>query len=247
MRARRPGPCYRPDACSAVARGGLRADVVKIAHHGSRRSSTEAFVAAVRPRRAVVSLAAGNRYGFPHAEALARWRAAGAEVLRTDEGAIRLLEEVGKGSPLGRLVASGAAAWRRSGWNISPALCPAEVRRVDTDDDGVFERTVEFAEKANLFADYLPYAIVFQCVHKWAKAFEGLGRCDLVNQMTIDVQDRRLTRFGVNHVTIPDLFEHVSRHKLNDASRTRVNASRSILLQNARACPNSEPSVELRH
>ncbi|HSP54450.1 MAG TPA: DUF2207 domain-containing protein, partial [Dehalococcoidia bacterium] len=33
----------------------------------------------------------------------------------------------------------------------------------------------EFAEKANLFADYLPYAIVFQCVHKWAKAFEGLG------------------------------------------------------------------------
>ncbi len=33
----------------------------------------------------------------------------------------------------------------------------------------------EFAEKANLFAEYLPYAIVFQCVHKWAKAFEGLG------------------------------------------------------------------------
>jgi uncharacterized membrane protein len=33
----------------------------------------------------------------------------------------------------------------------------------------------EFAEKANLFEEYLPYAIVYGCVRKWAKAFEGLG------------------------------------------------------------------------
>ncbi|MGH9200920.1 MAG: DUF2207 domain-containing protein [Vicinamibacterales bacterium] len=33
----------------------------------------------------------------------------------------------------------------------------------------------EFAEKANLFEEYLPYAIVYGCVDKWAKAFEGLG------------------------------------------------------------------------
>jgi uncharacterized membrane protein YgcG len=32
-----------------------------------------------------------------------------------------------------------------------------------------------FAEKANLFEEYLPYAIVYGCVQKWAKAFEGLG------------------------------------------------------------------------
>jgi len=32
-----------------------------------------------------------------------------------------------------------------------------------------------FAERANLFEEYLPYAIVFECVDKWAKAFEGLG------------------------------------------------------------------------
>lgn len=32
-----------------------------------------------------------------------------------------------------------------------------------------------FAEKANLFEEYLPYAIVYGCVTKWAKAFEGLG------------------------------------------------------------------------
>jgi uncharacterized membrane protein YgcG len=31
-----------------------------------------------------------------------------------------------------------------------------------------------FAEKAELFTQYLPYAIVFGCVHRWAKAFEGI-------------------------------------------------------------------------
>lgn len=37
------------------------------------------------------------------------------------------------------------------------------------------EERQRFAEKANLFEDYLPYAIVYGCVKKWAKAFEGLG------------------------------------------------------------------------
>jgi len=31
-----------------------------------------------------------------------------------------------------------------------------------------------FAEKAEIFTQYLPYAIVFGCVHRWAKAFEGI-------------------------------------------------------------------------
>jgi competence protein ComEC len=88
-----PGDVEEAGEAAAVARGGLRADVVKIPHHASRRSSTEPFVAAVRPRLAVVSLAAANRYGFPHEEALARWRAVGAEVVRTDEGAVRLLSD----------------------------------------------------------------------------------------------------------------------------------------------------------
>ena len=38
-------------------------------------------------------MGAGNRFGFPHAEALERWRAAGATVVRTDEGAIRFLSD----------------------------------------------------------------------------------------------------------------------------------------------------------
>jgi beta-lactamase superfamily II metal-dependent hydrolase len=75
----------------------LGALVVKVPHHGSRYSSTETFVRAVHPEVAVVSCAAHNDYGHPHAEALARWQGAGARVHRTDqEGEIRI-ESDGKG------------------------------------------------------------------------------------------------------------------------------------------------------
>jgi len=100
-----PGDVERAGEAAAVARGGLAADVVKVPHHGSRTSSTAPFAAAVRPALAVVSLAEGNRYGFPHEEALLRWRAVGAEVLRTDEGAVRVLSD---GERVRRLAAADA-------------------------------------------------------------------------------------------------------------------------------------------
>jgi len=97
----------------AVSAGGLRADAVKVPHHGSRTSSSAAFVEAVRPRFAVVSSGAGNRYGFPHPEAVERWRSVGAEVLRTDAGAVRLLSD---GRTLHRVGAAAVldplALWR---------------------------------------------------------------------------------------------------------------------------------------
>ena len=48
-------------------------------------SSTEGFIAATRPAAAVVSVGRDSPYGHPHAEVLARWRAAGAQVLTTGE------------------------------------------------------------------------------------------------------------------------------------------------------------------
>jgi competence protein ComEC len=88
-----PGDVEADGEAAAVARGGLAADVVKVPHHGSRTSSTAAFVAAVRPRFAVVSVDAENRHGFPHPEPVARWRDVGAEVVRTDGGAVRFLSD----------------------------------------------------------------------------------------------------------------------------------------------------------
>lgn len=88
-----PGDLEEEGEGAAAAAGGLDADVVKVAHHGSRRSSTDRFVHASHPRFAVVSFGRGNRYGFPHAEALARWRGGGAEVIETVGGAVRFLSD----------------------------------------------------------------------------------------------------------------------------------------------------------
>ncbi|CAA9290492.1 MAG: Phage metallo beta-lactamase family protein (ACLAME 1044), partial [uncultured Gemmatimonadaceae bacterium] len=68
----------------AHARGSLAADVLKVGHHGSRTSTTPEFLAAVRPRVALVSVGLGNDYGHPSADVVERLAAAGAEVLRTD-------------------------------------------------------------------------------------------------------------------------------------------------------------------
>lgn len=59
-----------------------RADVVKVAHHGSRTSSDRALVERIRPEFAVISCGWENRYGHPHREALLAWE--GVRVLRTD-------------------------------------------------------------------------------------------------------------------------------------------------------------------
>jgi competence protein ComEC len=76
-----------------------RADVVKVPHHGSPTSSTAALVAATRPEIAVISCGVANRFGFPSPAVVARWRVAGAIVLRTDQrGAITV--EIGPGGDL---------------------------------------------------------------------------------------------------------------------------------------------------
>ncbi len=76
----------------AIARGHeLRATVLKAPHHGSDTSSTPGFIAAVRPAVAVISLGYRNRYEFPSAAVVRRYRDAGARVLRTDEcGAVTI-------------------------------------------------------------------------------------------------------------------------------------------------------------
>jgi competence protein ComEC len=74
-----------------VARHGtaLRADLVKVPHHGSPTSSTARFVAATAPLGAIVSCGVANRFGFPSASVVERWQRAGAQVFRTDrEGAV---------------------------------------------------------------------------------------------------------------------------------------------------------------
>ena len=62
----------------------LRAEVLKVAHHGSSNGTDAAFLNRVRPRIAVISCGLRNLYGHPHKEALQALRKAGATVYRTD-------------------------------------------------------------------------------------------------------------------------------------------------------------------
>ena len=63
----------------------LTASVLKVAHHGGGYSSSVPFLQAVQPRYAIVSCGKGNDYGHPSPAALQRLKAAGAQVLRTDQ------------------------------------------------------------------------------------------------------------------------------------------------------------------
>lgn len=69
----------------ALSGSELKADVVKVPHHGSRSSSTEAFVSATKPRLAIISVGQDSMFGHPHKEVVQRWRQIGAEVLTTGE------------------------------------------------------------------------------------------------------------------------------------------------------------------
>jgi competence protein ComEC len=71
----------------------IRSDVLKAGHHGSRTSSTEAFLRAVRPSHVVFSVGAHNPFGFPHFEVEERARSFGAATWRTDGGAITVTSD----------------------------------------------------------------------------------------------------------------------------------------------------------
>jgi competence protein ComEC len=84
----------------------LRADVLKVPHHGSRYT-TPRFLRAVRPRLALISVGAGNDYGHPNPFVIDTLARAGTRVLRTDqEGDIAVLPGpqgprfVARGDPL---------------------------------------------------------------------------------------------------------------------------------------------------
>ncbi len=81
--------------------GSLRARVLKAGHHGSRTSTSAAFLDAVRPERVVVSAGKRNRYGHPAPETLRRLEERGIPVSRTDrDGTVSVV------------VTEGGGAWR---------------------------------------------------------------------------------------------------------------------------------------
>jgi competence protein ComEC len=72
----------------------LGAPILKVGHHGSRFASSPAFLAAVAPRAALISVGARNPFGHPSPGALARLADAGAALYRTDtDGAVEVTSD----------------------------------------------------------------------------------------------------------------------------------------------------------
>jgi competence protein ComEC len=70
---------------------GMRADLIKVPHHGSKSSSSEEFVSQTRPDIAVVTVGRENQYHHPSDEILARYEKIGALICRTDrDGAVTI-------------------------------------------------------------------------------------------------------------------------------------------------------------
>ncbi len=80
-----------PEKTLVEAGADLKADILKVAHHGSKTSSSTGFLLAVGPKISIVSVAKENSYGHPNAGVLQRLKNIGSDVRRTDlEGDIEL-------------------------------------------------------------------------------------------------------------------------------------------------------------
>ncbi|MFY9531551.1 MAG: ComEC/Rec2 family competence protein [Candidatus Acidiferrales bacterium] len=85
-----PGDIEQKVEAELVHQGeSLTADFLKVPHHGSKTSSTEAFLDAVAPKVAVISVGEANPFGQPFPDVVERYQAWGARLFRTDrDGAV---------------------------------------------------------------------------------------------------------------------------------------------------------------
>lgn len=91
-----PGDIGRAGEAELI-RTPIKAHVLKSPHHGSRTSSSEGLLRALRPSLVVVSAGRYNPFGFPHAETLRKYEAAGSRVLRTDHAGAVEIKTPGRG------------------------------------------------------------------------------------------------------------------------------------------------------
>lgn len=98
----------------------LSADVLKLGHHGSSTSSSEAFVRAVDPTWGIISCGVGNSYGHPHKETLTLAEKLDIELLRTDLLGTIVITSDGSAVKYGDIQSDGKI--EDDGTNSSPVI-----------------------------------------------------------------------------------------------------------------------------
>ena len=129
----------------------VRADVLKVGHHGSPTSSSEAFLEAVAPSIAVISVGEDNDYGHPSADVLARLEALGTTIYRTDTQGEIIITSDGQAltvttDPTSREPAAGKDApfiGNRNSMIVHSANCA----KLPGEDNRVYFNTAEEAEE----------------------------------------------------------------------------------------------------
>jgi competence protein ComEC len=76
---------------------GLTCTILKIPHHGSATSSSQAFLQMLRPRMALLSVGSDNSFNLPHPDVISRYADAGCRIFRTDSDGAVSLETDGRG------------------------------------------------------------------------------------------------------------------------------------------------------
>jgi len=115
------GDIERQIEAELIAEGLVRkTDVLKVPHHGSRTSSTAAFLDLLKPAFAVMSVGYENSYGHPHAEVLERYQERRTCVLRTDlDGLVTVRTD-------GQRLEMNMARWTGALGSAPEALLPRE-------------------------------------------------------------------------------------------------------------------------
>lgn len=99
----------------------LAAEVLIVPHHGSRTSSTDAFITAVGAKEAIFPVGYRNRFGHPKADVVARYERSGAHLHRTDADGAVTVQLGSTGIRIGHV-----RALRRRYWQSGPSTAAAE-------------------------------------------------------------------------------------------------------------------------
>lgn len=123
------GDSEEPTERALLSAGLAQCDVLKVAHHGSQYSSTQSFLDAVQPKIALISVGFENRYRHPGPDTVARIRAMGTAIYRTDESGQITLTSTGHGVTVRTshppvLIAGTPEPWYPPGTAPTPGTAP---------------------------------------------------------------------------------------------------------------------------